>query len=84
MTAGEESGLQRQRIRLLLALLWVAFLVRGIWYCALLPPWEGYDEPYHFAALQNVATGQGLPHSDTRITLEVEESIHFLPLPWEL
>jgi 4-amino-4-deoxy-L-arabinose transferase-like glycosyltransferase len=72
------------RTGLCLALLWAAFLVRGVWYCALLPLWEGYDEPYHFAALQNVAAGQGMPHSDTRITLEVEESLHLAPIPWEM
>ena len=68
----------------LLALLWLAFVVRGAWYCALLPPWEGYDEPFHFAALQHVGSGQGLPHADTPISLEVQKSLHLLPLPWEL
>ncbi len=65
-------------------LLWLAFVLRGFWYCALLPPWEGYDEPFHFAALQNVAGGQGMPHTGAPITLEVQESLHLLPLPWEL
>jgi 4-amino-4-deoxy-L-arabinose transferase-like glycosyltransferase len=69
---------------LLLVLLWLAFVVRGFWYCALLPPWEGYDEPYHFAALQNVAAGRGFPQATTPVSLEVEHSLHLLPLPWEL
>jgi 4-amino-4-deoxy-L-arabinose transferase-like glycosyltransferase len=68
----------------LLVLLWIAFLIRGVWYCGLLPAWEGYDEPYHFAALQQVASGRGVPHSDTRISLEVQRSLHLLPLPWML
>ena len=76
--------LLRSRTVWALALLWLAFVVRGAWYCAVLPVWEGYDEPYHFAALQHVASGQGLPHSDTPISLEVEKSLHLLPLPWEL
>ncbi len=59
-------------------------MVRGFWYSALLPAWEGYDEPFHVAALQHVASGQGLPRSDTPISLEVQESLHLLPLPWEL
>jgi 4-amino-4-deoxy-L-arabinose transferase-like glycosyltransferase len=67
-----------------LLFLWVAFLVRGFWYCALLPPWEGYDEPFHFAALQHVAGGQGLPQAGSLISLEVQNSLHLLPLPWEL
>ncbi len=73
-----------QRTNRLVALLWLAFVVRGFWYCALLPPWEGYDEPYHFAALQHVASGLGMPHSDTPVSLEVQKSLHLLPLPWEL
>ena len=32
-----------------LVFLWLAFVVRGIWYSALMPAWEGYDEPFHFA-----------------------------------
>ena len=71
-------------VSLLLTLLWLAFVVRGFWYCALLPPWEGYDEPFHFAALQNVAAGRGMPQADTLISLEVQNSLHLLPLPWEL
>ena len=65
-------------------MLWLTFLVRGFWYCALLPPWEGYDEPFHFAALQNVAAGNGMPHAGAPVTLEVQKSLHLLPLPWEL
>ena len=72
------------RTKLLMTLLWMAFIVRGAWYCAVSPPWEGYDEPYHFAALQHVASGQGLTHTDTPVSLEVQKSLHLLPVPWEL
>jgi len=72
------------RTTLLLALFWLAFLVRGFWYCAMLPPWEGYDEPFHFAAVQNLAAGQGMPTATTPVTLEVQQSLHLLPLPWML
>jgi len=72
------------RASLLLAVLWLAFVVRGFWYCALLPPWEGYDEPFHFAALQNVASGRGMPRTNTPVSLEVQNSLHLLPLPWML
>ena len=59
-----------------LVFLWLAFLVRGLWYCALMPPWEGYDEPFHFAALQHVASGRGLPQAGSVISLEVQNSLH--------
>jgi 4-amino-4-deoxy-L-arabinose transferase-like glycosyltransferase len=72
------------RTKTLVILLWLAFLVRGAWYCAVLPAWEGYDEAYHFAALQHIASGQGLAHTDTPISLEVQKSLHLLPVPWEL
>jgi len=72
------------RATVVLLLLWMAFVVRGVWYCAMLPPWEGYDEPFYFAGLQQVAGGHGLPHSDSLISLEVQKSLHLLPLPWEL
>ena len=65
-------------------MLWLAFVVRGFWYCALLPPWEGYDEPFHFAALQNLAAGNGMPHAGDPVSLEVQKSLHLLPLPWQL
>ena len=67
-----------------LVFLWLAFVVRGIWYSALMPAWEGYDEPFHFAALQNIASGRGMPQADTLVSLEVENSLHLLPVPWEL
>ena len=67
-----------------MTLLWLAFIVRGAWYCAVLPAWEGYDEPYHFAALQHVAGGQGLARSDSPISLEVQKSLHLLPISWQL
>jgi hypothetical protein len=67
-----------------LVFLWLAFVVRGLWYSALMPAWEGYDERFHFAALQNVASGHGMPRADTLVSLEVQSSLHLLPLPWEL
>ncbi len=73
-----------RRITAVLVFLWLAFVARGLWYSALMPAWEGYDEPFHFAALQHVASGRGMPHSDTPVSLEVQNSLHLLPVPWEL
>jgi hypothetical protein len=81
-----ETGFRRatRRTTVALVLVWLAFVARGLWYSVLMPPWEGYDEPFHFAALQHVAGGQGLPHASTPVSLEVQNSLHLLPLPWEL
>jgi hypothetical protein len=73
-----------RRLTAALVFLWLAFVARGLWYSALMPAWEGYDEPFHFAALQYVASGRGMPQADTLVSLEVQNSLHLLPVPWEL
>ena len=80
MSGASSQGLKLRTGRVV-AFLWLAFVVRGFWYCALLPPWEGYDEPFHFAALKHIASGQRMPHADAPISLEVQTSVHLLPLP---
>ena len=74
----------RRKIAVTILLLWMAFVVRGLWYCAMAPAWEGYDEPFHFAYLQHVAAGLGPPARATLVSLEVQNSLHLLPIPWEL
>lgn len=73
-----------RRIAVTILFLWIAFIVRGLWYCAVAPAWEGYDEPFHFAYLQHVAAGLGPPARTTPVSLEVQNSLHLLPIPWEL
>ena len=67
-----------------LVILWLVFVLRGSFYSAILPIWEGYDEPYHFAAIQYVAANGTPPSLQTRISREVSASFHVLPLPWML
>ncbi len=67
-----------------LCLLWFIFLTRGFFYSAILPIWEGYDEPYHFSAVEYVVATHKLPSFTTPINKEVEASLHVLPLPWML
>jgi 4-amino-4-deoxy-L-arabinose transferase-like glycosyltransferase len=57
--------------------------VRGCFYCVLLPTWEGYDEPYHFAFVEYVTHHNALPIPSTPVSREVQESLHLLPLSWE-
>lgn len=68
----------------LLALLWSTFLIRGFFYAAVLPIWEGYDEPYHFAYIQCLAATHKPPTLATPISRQVDASLHVLPLPWML
>lgn len=67
-----------------LCLLWLIFLARGFFYSAILPVWEGYDEPYHFSAVEYVVATHKLSSLKTPINKEVEASLHVLPIPWML
>jgi len=80
------SGLENPRsgrIRFL-TLIWCAFIVRGIFYSAIFPIWEGYDEPFHFAFIQYLVTREALPLPTTPVSREVQASLHVLPLPGTL
>src|ERR1700758_662993 len=69
--------------RKLLLVLWLCFLARGCFYSAMLPLWEGYDEPYHFSFIQYVAAHAALPRPETPVSREVQASLHLGPLSWE-
>jgi hypothetical protein len=64
-----------------LILIWCAFVARGIFYSAVFPVWEGYDEPFHFAFIQSLVTQMKLPTATTQVSREVQASLHALPLP---
>jgi len=55
-------------------------LLNAVLYSVLLPLWEGFDEPFHFAYVQQLANGQGLPDSRTaRLSGEVGASLLLAP-----
>jgi hypothetical protein len=55
-------------------------LANAVLYSVLLPLWEGFDEPFHFAYVQQLANGQGLPDPRTaRLSGEVGASILLAP-----
>jgi len=63
-----------------LALLWVLFLVRGVFNIAYLPLWEGFDEWAHYAVIQRMATGrEPLVRRDARVSREVQSSLELAP-----
>ena len=69
--------------RRVVLLVWTCFLVRGVFSCVLLPLWEGYDEWAHFAYVQLLASGGGLPAlGRTPVSREVAESLSLTPLPY--
>jgi len=38
----------------------------AVLYSALLPLWEGFDEPFHFGYVQRLANGRGFPRWEHR------------------
>jgi hypothetical protein len=68
-----------------LAAIWVCFLVRGLFYCAALPLWEGFDEWAHFGTASRVALrGELLVSRDSPLPRDIAVSIRSAPMPWEL
>ena len=50
--------------------------LNAVLYSMLLPLWEGFDEPFHFAYVQQLANGQGLPDvRSARMSREVWEAV---------
>ncbi len=69
----------------LLAFIWSAFIVRGVFYSTITPLWEGFDEWSHFAFIQYAQVYHHLPTpGDSRISREIEESFPLVPMPWVL
>ena len=55
-------------------------LLNAVLYSLLLPLWEGFDEPFHFAYVQQLANGQGLPDARTAgLSREVAASLLLAP-----
>ena len=65
-------------------LVWICFMVRGLFYTVMVPMWEGFDEYVHFAYIQQIVHAGGLPVSSDPISKELEESLKLVPTPWEL
>ncbi len=69
----------------LVCIIWLCFVLRGIFYSSILPLWEGYDEYSHFAFLQHAVAHGDLPRpGETRISRQVQESMRLVGLPWLL
>lgn len=61
--------------------LWLAFLIRGIFYVSAIPAWEGFDEYSHFAYVQHLAEFRRLPEKHDSIPREIAHSLQLLPAP---
>jgi hypothetical protein len=55
-------------------------LLNAVLYANLLPLWEGFDEPFHYAYVEHVATRGVLPvFGAAHVALDVEESLRLAP-----
>lgn len=63
-----------------LAVLWLVFLSRGLFYSVQQPMWEGYDEWAHFAYIQHIAEYGTLPGRTDAVSHEVQRSLLLVPL----
>ena len=55
-------------------------VLNGVLYCLLLPLWEGFDEPFHFAYVQTLSVRGEVPRlGESRLSREVWESLHLAP-----
>jgi hypothetical protein len=62
--------------RYYLAAIWLAFLLRGAFYCNLIPLWEGFDEWGHYAFVEHVRLYPGvLPRTTDPVTEEIRRSV---------
>ena len=73
------------RTRWWLAAIWGCFLARLVFYSAMLPLWEGFDEWGHFAVIRAMAVrGEILAAKESPIPRDVEASLQLAPLPWDM
>lgn len=77
-------GRNEMKTRVLLSLVYIAFLLKGAFYCLVFPVWEGYDEFAHYAFVEYLAVNYELPEQNTRISEDVQTSLALAPLPWML
>src|ERR1700678_3662450 len=64
------------RYRWYLSLIWLFFLLRGAFYCQLIPLWEGYDEWGHYAFIEHLRLYHGsLPRTSDGVSEEIHQSV---------
>ncbi len=60
-------------------------LALGFAHIAILPPWEGFDEPYHYSYVQQLSETGELPSRETaRVSQDVARYALAAPMPYEL
>lgn len=72
------------RYRIFLIAIWLIFLIRGVFYCNLIPLWEGFDEWGHYAFVEHIRLHPSvLPRTTDRVTDEIRQSVQSTPIQHE-
>jgi hypothetical protein len=59
-----------------LGVIWLLFVIRGAFYCQLIPLWEGYDEWGHYAFIEHLRLHHGsLPRTSDGVSEEIHQSV---------
>jgi len=58
----------------------LAFVLRGSFYCAEQPMWEGFDEWAHFGYIQHLAQFRRMPSRNEPVSDEVRRSVELVPI----
>ena len=68
--------------RILILLFWGICVLKGVLYISITPVFEGFDEPWHYSYIQEIAEHSRFPHAQkSKISMEIKESFSFLPHP---
>ncbi len=71
--------------RISVAAIWLIFVLRGVFYCNLIPMWEGFDEWAHYGFVEHLRLhGGSLPRTTDRITEEIRQSVEAAPIRHEV
>jgi hypothetical protein len=68
----------------LIVALWACFCIRALFYCTVMPVWEGYDEHSHFAYVHHLTTEHELPSPRTATASEIEQSVQSVAVSFHL
>jgi 4-amino-4-deoxy-L-arabinose transferase-like glycosyltransferase len=67
----------------LLLIVWLSFVLRGIFYCSAFPIYEGFDEYAHFAVIQHIFFHHDIPNPQLAdSSRQIAESLKLVPVAW--
>jgi hypothetical protein len=79
-TRYEDTRTPARSLNIMRHLLLAYALLNAVLYSTLVPLWEGFDEPFHFGYVQQIANGDGLPDArNATLSREIAASLVLVP-----